>query len=105
MKTLLCSISLMLVGIAGAAPDKNPSDYPLAAHLVSAVFTHTTAPSNKRTTEMRIGNLIYVTDDICKWAEVGKDYPARLDGKKIHLLIGQEKVCSYRVVGTREAQP
>jgi hypothetical protein len=93
---------LALVAIAAAGDKPNPSDFPDQAHVVSAVFTHTTAPSNVRTTEIQIGSKIFVADSICKAATVGSDYPARREGSRIKLLVGQ-KVCKYRVVGEREA--
>jgi hypothetical protein len=101
---LLIAVVALLVGSAHAEKNINPADYPMVAHVVSAVFTHTTAPSNVRTTELRVGNLIYVASSICKDAVVGSDFPARIDGKKIKLLIGNAKVCSYRINGTKEAR-
>ncbi|HWG19808.1 MAG TPA: hypothetical protein VG225_04695 [Terracidiphilus sp.] len=99
----LIVVVVFVVGSAVAEKDTNPANYPLVAHVESAVFTHTTAPSNVRTTELRVGKLIYVASSICKEAVVGSDFPARIEGKKIMLLIGDGKVCGYRIVGTKEA--
>ena len=85
------------VGLASA----QSAEYPQTAHVKSAVFTHTTAPSNMRTTRIEIGPLVYVASNICKAAEVGHDYPAKVEGKTVKLLAG-DKVCKYRIVGTEE---
>lgn len=80
----------------------NPDDYPLTAHVNSAVFTHTTE-TNSYVTEVSIADKIYVLDRICKAAKPGEDYPAQLDNRKLHLLVG-DKVCRYRVNGIKDAQ-
>lgn len=95
---LVAVVALPLV----AKDDLDPARYQQTGHVISAEFIHTTAPSNRRVTEIRIGALIYVADSICKGANVGSDYPAQVDQKYIRLLVGK-KVCKYRVTGTREA--
>lgn len=110
-------VVFLLISVAAGsakAKDTNPADYPDRAHIISAVRHHarirsydpTSArwsygASNNRTTEIQIGNLVYITDGVCKEAEVGGDYPAKLDKKKIDLLAG-DKVCHYRIEGARE---
>jgi hypothetical protein len=98
---------------AALAQAQNP-DYPVTAHLRKALRTHTSQSSynaqndewshgaaNGHTSELVIGNIVYITANICKAAEVGKDYPAKVDGKHIRLLVG-DKECKYRVVGEEE---
>ena len=98
------ALALLLVGSARADKDLNPTDYPMTAHVISAIFTHTTAPSNSRVTELQIGNLIYVSDSICKEATVGANFPARIHGRWLYLLAGTKKVCRYRIDGTKDAR-
>jgi hypothetical protein len=97
------ALTLLFASSAWATKDLNPADYPITAHVNSAIFTHTTAPSNSRVTELRIGNLIYVSDTICKEAKVGTDYPARINGRWLYLLAGARNVCRYGIDGTKDA--
>ena len=97
------ALTILFVVPAWANKDLNPADYPMTAHVNSAIFTHTTAPSNSRVTELQIGNLIYFANEICKEATVGSSFQARVEGRKIFLLVGGNKVCRYRVDGTKEA--
>jgi hypothetical protein len=97
------ALSLLVVIPAWAEKDLNPADYQLTAHVNSAIFTHTTAPSNSRVTEVQIGNLIYVANEICKEAAVGSSYPARVEGRRIFLLVDGSKVCRFRIDGTKES--
>lgn len=97
------ALLLLLVSPAMADKDLNPADYSLTAHVNSAIFTHTTAPSNSRVTELQIGGLIYVSNRICKEAAVGANFPARVVGRWIYLLASADKVCKYRVDGTKQA--
>jgi hypothetical protein len=60
--------------------------------------------STQQETELRIGNMMYTVDKICKEVEVGKDYPAQMDKKKIHLLLPDGKTCDARIESTHEAQ-
>ena len=110
-------VVFLLISVAAGwakSKDTNPADYPDRAHIISAVRHHARTSSydptsarwsygasNSRTTEIQIGNLVYITDGVCKQAEVGSDYPARLQRKKIDLLAGG-KVCHYRIEGARE---
>jgi hypothetical protein len=93
---------ILILALAVAVQAQTANPYPLVAHLNSAVFTHTTAPSNTYVSELQIGNIVYIADDVCKAAVVGQDYPAQLEGKRINLLVGK-KVCGYRIVGIKEA--
>lgn len=97
------ALSTLLVCPAWAKKHLNPTDYPAKAHVNSAIFTHTTAPSNSRVTELQIGNLVYVSNRICREAHVGTTYPARVEGRWIYLLVDPQKECKYRVDGTKEA--
>jgi hypothetical protein len=96
-------LGLLIAVPAWADKDTNPADYQLTAHVNSAIFTHTTAPSNSRVTELQIGNLIYIANEICKEATVGASYPARIEGRKISLLVAENKVCRFRIDGTKES--
>jgi hypothetical protein len=49
-----------------------------------------------------IGDKLYTVHRPCRTAEVGRDYPARLDGRRLELLIGQNKVCKYNISGVAE---
>jgi hypothetical protein len=114
---------ILLLGVGILAADKNAADYPLTAHILgtskqhtrggttSAYNTQTGAWSNgtysgstRRETELRIGNLIYGVNRVCKEVEVGKDYPAKTDKRKIHLLLPDGKTCDATIESTREAQ-
>src|SRR5262249_5854354 len=75
-------------------------DFPATAVVVSQHFIHTTAPSNRWETEIRVGPIIYRADNVCQKTTVGKPYPAHVNGNKIVLQVG-EKTCHYRIVGQR----
>jgi len=122
--TLVTVTVLMMVGVASSTSDKNAADYPLTAHILGTATHHaqggTTSSYNAQTgawshgrysgstqweTELRIGNLIYLVNRICKKVEVGKDYPAKADKKKnIHLLLPDGKTCDATIISTHEEQ-
>jgi hypothetical protein len=98
------------------ASDKNPADYALTAHVLG-VSKHRTAGgitsaydyktgswtygsysgSSSLQTELRIGNMTYLVNRICKEVEVGRDYPASRDKKKVHLLLPDGKTCDSTI--------
>jgi hypothetical protein len=123
MRTSALTLSLLLLVLGAVASDKNPADYTLTAHILGTAKHHnkgrqvstynaqtgnwsygTAQGSTERQTELRIANMIYVVDRICKEAEVGKDYPAMLDKKRIHLLLPDGKTCDARIDAAHEAQ-
>jgi len=75
-------------------------DFPDKALVVSQQFIHTTAPSNRYTAELQIGQIIYIADDTCNKVKVGQTYPAKWEKHHLVLQAG-EKVCKYRIVGQR----
>jgi hypothetical protein len=86
--------------------DAHLVNYPEKAHVLSAVKTQsrrdwTLGVTLSLRTEIQIGSLIYLTRGICKHAEVGHDYPAKVDEKDIRLLAGDQQ-CSYRILSKRE---
>lgn len=111
------------LNIGALASDKNPADYPLTAHILgiskhrrrggatstynaqTGAWSHGTySGATERQTELRIGNLLYTVNRVCKEVEVGKDYPAGTDKKKIHLLLPNGKTCDSTIEDTHEAQ-
>jgi hypothetical protein len=90
MKTKLIALALFL---ASAVQAQGLNSYPLVVRVNSAMFAHTT--------ELQVGETVYVSDEICRSAEVGQSYPAQLEEKRINLLVGG-RVCRYRIVGTVE---
>jgi hypothetical protein len=69
--------------------------------VLSQQFIHTTAPSNRRETEIQIGDRIYTAPNICRKAAVGKSYPAKLENGHIELQMDDGKTCKYRITGER----
>lgn len=120
MKNTIAAVILAALLLASAsAKDKNinPADFPEKGHVVSALHTHHPTSSydsqnghysfgedSSRTTEIQIGSLVYITRRMCKEAQVGFDYPAKHEKNQIELLVRDNKVCSYRVEGEREAK-
>ena len=123
MKTALGLLIILLLAPRMSASDKNPADYPLTAHILGTSKQHTRggttssynaqtgawsngtySGSTHRETEMRIGTLVYAVNRVCKEVEVGKDYPAKTDKKKIHLLLPDGKTCDAFIESTHEAQ-
>jgi hypothetical protein len=80
------------------------ADPPTTARVLSQQFIHTTAPSNRRESQIQIGAVVYIADSVCKHTVVGHEYPGQLDRNHIVLQVG-EKTCKYRIVGERVAQP
>lgn len=143
---------LLLMSSAAAKKDTDPANYPLVAHIVSVSINRvhlisresgsvednssgheyqtsgrTNGVAEQRSTELRIGKIIYTSEDICNPLRAGMDVPAGLNEKKVRrgllfggipgaiaaaaapkvqvveLLVGT-KVCTLRVTGTKEAQ-
>ncbi len=122
-KALDIVIVTLSLSLGTAASDKNPADYSLTAHILGTSKQHTRggttstfnsqtgawshgtySGSTQRETELRIGNLVYAVNRVCKEIEVGKDYPAKTDKKKIHLLLPDGKTCDAFIESTHEAQ-
>jgi hypothetical protein len=119
MKTAILVLAVALLSVTSMAKDKpRAEDYPLSAHLVSTVTTHTHhsgsaynpvtgqsvysgGNSRETTTELQIGNIIYVTERSGKHLLAGTDYPAKLDNKHLWILV-DGKVYKMRITGTRE---
>lgn len=112
----ITAVILIAVSFCWAKNDLNPADYPLMGHVLSAEFHHspngqydahrnrwTYGAINTYSTEIQIGQLIYVSDDTCKFAKVGESYPAQIKKDWVFLLIG-EKVCKYPVTGKRDSK-
>ena len=117
MKIMLNFLTLLMVFALGAsASDKSSADYPLTAHVLgtskhhskggtSSTYDYKTGSwsngsysgSTTLQTELRIGNMTYLVNRICKEVEVGKDYPASTDKKKIHLLLPDGKICNATI--------
>jgi len=86
-----------------------------SAHIRASVdTTQVNGRSTTALTEMRVGTLIYSSEQVCKHAIVGHDYPAELEhgaegasrflkgsADRLTLQIG-DKVCKYRVSAVRE---
>jgi hypothetical protein len=124
LKRALGLVSVIVsLSLGIAASDKNAADYPLTAHILGTSKQHTKggitstyntqtgawshgtySGSTQRETELRIGNLVYAMDRVCKEVEVGKDYPAKTDKRKIHLLLPDGKTCDAVIENTHEAQ-
>jgi hypothetical protein len=124
MKGTLSFLTMLIAFTFGAsASDKNPTDYPLTAHILgtskhrnkggttstydaqTGAWSHGSySGATERHTELRIGNMIYAVSKICKEVEVGKDYPARTDKKKVHLLLPDGKTCDATIEDTHETQ-
>lgn len=122
MKRALSLAAIFLsLGLGASASDKG--DYPMTAHILGASkhrtrggttssynyqtgqWTYGTySGSTQRETELHVGNLVYVVARVCKQVEVGKDYPARVDKKKIHLLLPDGKTCTATIESIHEAQ-
>lgn len=122
MKIMLNFLTFLMVFALGAsASDKNPADYPLTAHVLGTSKHRTKGGTTSsydyktgswtngsysgsiaRQTELRVGNMTYVVSKICKEVEVGKDYPASTDKKKVHLLLPDGKTCDATIEETHE---
>lgn len=111
-----------LLSMCVFASDKNPADYPLTAHILGTAQVNTgggrTSSYNAQTgqwshgrysgsshqeTELRIGNIVYTMRRACKEVEVGKDYPAKIDKRNIHVLRPDGKTCDGYIISTHEA--
>lgn len=91
---------LLLSGFA-LAKDKNPADYPLNAHVLSATGAAEANPlekTNPWTVRFQIGNLVYTCGWKClKHVQVGSDVHARLEKRKLHILTDDGQTCDTRV--------
>jgi hypothetical protein len=109
-RTLSFLIALLAMSLCASA-GKNPTDYPLTAHVLGTSKVPVGVGLNSTgglimtpettSTELRIGNMVYAIGKTCKNVEIGKDYPARVD-KKVHLLLPGGKTCNAGITGTHE---
>ncbi|HEX8817166.1 MAG TPA: hypothetical protein VF753_16835 [Terriglobales bacterium] len=123
MKTVLLAGTVLAALGSLSASDKNPADYTLSAHILgtarhrspggitsvynpqTATWSHGTySGSTQHETDLRIDKMIYSVARICKKVEVGKDYPAKVDKKKIHLLLPDGKTCDGIIEGIHEME-
>ncbi len=102
-KTLL--VILMFAGLA-LAKDKNPADYPLTAHVLSATGAADANPlekTNPFTVRFQIGNLVYTCGWKCiKHVQVGTDVHARAEKRKLHILTDDGQTCDTHVESVSE---
>ncbi len=124
MKKILVFVAVSLwLPLGASTSDKTAADYPLTAHILGTSTHHTRggttssydaqtgqwshgsySGSRQRETELRIDKLVYTVSKVCKDVEVGKDYPARAEKKKIHLLMPDGKTCVALIESTHEVQ-
>jgi hypothetical protein len=99
MKKAIAAV-LLLSGLA-LAKDKNPVDYPLTAHVLSATGAADSNPlekTNPFTVRFQIGNLVYTCGWKClKHVQVGSDVHARLEKRKLHILTDDGRSCATHV--------
>jgi hypothetical protein len=113
MKTSVIA-GCLLLALPVFAKDK-PEDFNQTAHLVSAQTEHSTSTTYDASTQrvshetnsthysaVSIGKVVYALMGDCKEAVVGNDYPAKLTGDRLDLLIGDGKVCKFRIHGVVE---
>jgi hypothetical protein len=122
MLLILAATILLLVGGA-LSSDKKETDFPLSAHILgtarhrgaagtTSVYNSQTGQwsygtyegASTRETELQIDKMVYTVREICKEIEVGKDYPASIDNRRIHLLLPDGKTCNRRIEGTHETE-
>jgi hypothetical protein len=126
-KTVIVILVLILSEVALAKNKKDPTQYPLSAHVVSintTVGDHASVStssynyqtnqwtygngnvsgSSDATVQFQIGNLIYTGGYGCrKKVQVGTDVHARLEkNKKLFILTDDGQTCETHVRGIRE---
>jgi hypothetical protein len=138
MKKAFAIVLLTAVVVTAQAQTKWPdADYPLRAHVRSVVSTtthaggvivdsspiktgevriprQTSSSTTSDQTQIKIGSILYFSDDICKAVTVGQDYPAQISSQRIGLLrlahqdvikvLVGNKVCSYGITGMEELE-
>ena len=84
-------------------------DFPLKAHVVGKSKTDISTLGaagwqlgNAEHIDLQVGDRVYTIERMCG-VEVGKDYPARFDDKKIHIGLPNGRTCTARICGVREA--
>ena len=101
-------LAVMLLRGFALAKDKNPADYPLTAHVISATGVAEANPLEKTspwTVRLRIGNLTYTCGWRClKHAQVGTDVHARVEKRKLYLLTDDGQTCETRIESVSETQ-
>jgi hypothetical protein len=98
MKIVVFAVLLMSLVTSAAAGDINPAAFTKTGHVMSS---RSSGRYLDRGTQVLIGNLVYDSQDTCKEAFVGSDYPALVDGNHFKLLVGA-KVCSYKIRSVTE---
>jgi hypothetical protein len=92
----------LLLALPVYAKDKKDG-FNLTGRLLSAQQVNLTASFGMdHVSLVAIGDKVYTVHRPCKTAKVGNDYPARLVGKRLELLIDQNKVCKYNISGVAE---
>jgi|SRR5665213_537161 len=98
-------LAAVLIFCAPVIAKENPADYPLKAHVVSVITPKDGPipgpplkcfPPQLGETMIQIDNILYTVECRHKEIQVGQDYPAQLNEKKISLLFN-DKAISYRV--------
>lgn len=105
---------LLLVTALGSATDKDPSHYPLTAHVLSKGSDSSNfimvendngvQALHASVVKFRIGKLVYTTGDLycMRHVQVGSDVHARVDGRWLRLLTDDGHTCSAIIDATRE---
>lgn len=115
---------LLFTGFALAKNKKDPTEYPLSAHVlaidshggVSSVSTSSynyqtrqwtygngTVDSSDSTVQFRIGNLLYTGGYACRrHVQVGTDVHARIEKNKLFILTDEGETCTTRIHGVHE---
>lgn len=101
-KTAIVAVIItMAMSTALFAKDKNPADYPLTAHVLSATGAADANPLDKTTpftVRFQVGNLVYTCGWRClKHVQVGSDVHARVEKRKIHILTDDGQTCETHV--------
>ncbi len=123
MNIAAATFVLLLLPSCAFASHNDRSDFSVTAHVVGTARQRTRggttssynaqtgqweygtySGSVQRQTELRVGNLVYVVNRVCKGVEVGADYPAKVDKKTVHLLLHNGKTCDAKIEATHEVE-
>lgn len=103
-KVFLVGCFLCAIGVS--AKDKNPADYPLTAHVISATGAADANPLEKTepwTVRFQIGNLIYTCGPTCRRrVQVGSNVHARLEKQRLHVLTDDGQTCDTHIESVSE---
>lgn len=99
-------VVVLLLSVFALSKDKNPTDYPLSAHVLSATGAADANPlekTNPFTVRFQIGNLVYTCGWKClKHVQVGTDVHARVEKRKLHILTDDGQTCDTHVESVSE---